>query len=108
MSRTKKAQELKTITDLVKKLLEEIPECRESDDLLYMNIVNKVAPDALMMPAYLFFIWRKENNIPAFESVRRARQKVQAEYPELAGNDEVKHSRVQLQTVYKAYAQGAV
>lgn len=62
MSRTKKAQELKTITDLVKKLLEEIPECRENDDILYMNVVKKIAPDVLMMPVYLFFVWRKENN----------------------------------------------
>lgn len=77
--------DLYVVKDLVATILDEMPQTRDDDDLLYLEVIKRSGMDT-GCSIHHFFINRKNHNIPAFESVRRSRQKVQAEYPELKGN----------------------
>jgi hypothetical protein len=50
----------------------------------------------------------KDYQFPAFETVRRTRQKLQAEFPELSGNREVQEHREANEAVFRDYARGSV
>ena len=73
--------------DEVKKSIEGIlqgcPETRDSDDALYIEIIREFGMERMNVAE--FFTKRKILGIPPFETVRRTRQKVQAEHPELKG-----------------------
>ena len=90
--------------DLVKDILENIPETRNSDDLLYVNVVKRVSPMLCQQPFSTVMLRRNEFKIPPFESVRRTRQKLQASYPELCGTDEVEAYRVMNEETVRNYA----
>ena len=74
--------------DEVKKSIEGIlqgcPETRDSDDALYLELIREFAAEHLTVAE--FFKKRAALGIPPFETVRRSRQKVQAEHPELKGH----------------------
>ena len=50
----------------------------------------------------------KEYGLPGFETVRRSRQKVQADNPELAGSEAVRRKRAKKETVYREFATSEV
>lgn len=77
---------MKTIYDvklLVKMILATIEEARDDDDRLYLEIIKCCHAENMTVEAFL--TGRKAAGIPPFETVRRARQKAQAECPELRG-----------------------
>jgi hypothetical protein len=95
---------IKEVTDTTKKVLEEIPVTRNSDDLLYLKVCERYNSSVLNMPFWYVFANRKALGIPFFESVRRPRQKLQAAYPELCGSDEVEAQRVVNEGIVRDYA----
>ncbi len=105
-----KSRELKTTQDVVMTVLQEQPRTRNSDNLLYYTVCkiiglkNGINLDSVSMPS--FFLHMKEYNMPAFETVRRARQKIQADYPELAGCSNVEGQRKLNEEVFREYARG--
>lgn len=107
-----KSTELKNTTELVKSVLKMHPEARNSDNVLYYTICkiisrrNGIDIDSMSMPR--FFLHMKDFGFPAFETVRRTRQKIQAEYPELAGNDRVEAQRMLNEQTFRDYARGTV
>lgn len=107
-----KSKELKTTTDMVKHILETVPMARNSDNHLYYWVCamigkqNGVDIHKMSMPMFLLHL--KEYGFPQFESVRRARQKLQAEYPELAGTSTVEGQRMLNEEVFRDYARGIV
>lgn len=103
-----KSTELKTTTDLVKDILRKYPEARNSDDFLYFKVCEKINAVYTVLPFWKVVLNRKEFGFPAFESVRRTRQKLQAEYPELSGNDTVEGYRILNEEVFRDYAKGSV
>lgn len=84
---------IKQTSMTVLQVLKAVPEARNSDDLLYIQVCSMMNKDALTMPFCQVLARRKELGLPAFESVRRSRQKFQAEHPELAGCTEVEEQR---------------
>jgi predicted oxidoreductase (fatty acid repression mutant protein) len=77
-------EELKTIKQVVKEVLEECPNARNSDKLLTILVFRKLG----------FKIWIEDlNNSPSFESIRRNRQKLQSENTLLQANENVKELR---------------
>lgn len=48
----------------------------------------------------------KEYNMPAFETVRRTRQKIQHDNPELSGCDDVEAKRMVNEEMFRDYARG--
>ena len=100
------------ITDIVKEILEECEQTRNSDSLLYLKVLERYAHEKgielrlLSVPVFLKNM--NEMGLPKFESVRRARQKLQATYPQLSATDAVKGFRLEQEAEYREYARGEV
>lgn len=107
-----KSQELKTITDIVKEVLKAHEQARNCDDYLYYLVCSLVAKqkgfDVDNMQLSHFLLYRKEYNLPSYETVGRARRKLQQHYPELCGNDVVEGYRTDNENVFRSYARGIV
>ena len=99
-----KSQELKSTAKIVFEMLEKCPETRNSDDMLYFRVCESIDDTIIDSPFWKVIINRKQYNYPAYESVRRTRQKLQAEFPELAGCDEVEAERTLMEAIYREYA----
>ena len=99
---------LKATTALVEQLLREEPQTRNSDSLLYLKVLqyhaNERGIDLQKVPVPMFLLNMDCFGFPPFESVRRARQKTQAQFPELAANDRVSGFRAVNEDIYRAYA----
>jgi hypothetical protein len=91
---------------LVKSILETIPETRSSDTLLYYEVC-KVKNEYILDEPFggVLRIFSKLG-LPPFESVRRSRQKVQEEHPELAASAEVQVFRAENEEEYREFARG--
>lgn len=90
-------RDLKKTKKVVEMLLRDDPQTRNSDSFLYLKVIEVMAsyPPAVMeMPISEFLMRYKELGYPPFESVRRARQKVQQEYPYLKACEKVEAERV--------------
>ena len=102
--------ELATIKAIVKDTLKQCPQTRNSDSLLYLAVIQKVGLmnnptfdiTSLTVPYFLQNI--DYLGLPHFETVRRTRQKVQAEHPELQGNARARRKRALLEKEYKKFA----
>lgn len=73
------------IKNLVKLVLEKYPETRDNDNKLLFKVWETEMPD---LNAYLYKGFKNMiilGELSHFESIRRNRQKLQAEYPELRG-----------------------
>lgn len=99
---------LKTTTDLVKHILETVPETRNNDKLLYYRVCEKRNNAALGMPFGIVLIESDELNLPDRKSVERSRRKVQEHHPELRANATVEAFRDVQEEVFREYARGIV
>lgn len=95
---------LMTTTEIVKELLQTRPETRNSDDILYYHVCAKINPICVNYPFCQIIQNRKSYGLPAFESVRRTRQKIQRSYPELAAVDKVEGFREVNEAKFRDYA----
>jgi hypothetical protein len=89
---------------LVKQVLEENEKARNSDNELYIQICLILNPLAFSVPFAEVISNLDEYGLPPFETVRRARQKLQAEIPDLRPCDEVALFRAENETAYKEFA----
>jgi hypothetical protein len=107
-----KAKQLITISNLVKTILETNPQTRNSDSLLYLKVLEHVAIqkglDLSTFSVPYFLIHMNLYNFPCFESVRRTRQKIQNQYPELKGCEAVQEARAENEQIFRQYAKGSV
>lgn len=99
-----KSKELQTITAIVKDILVNDPDARNSDEYLYCKVCQKVGGIFVTLPFWKVFLNRKEYGLPPFETVGRARRKLQETHPELAGNSTVEAHRMLNEEVFKDYA----
>lgn len=90
--------------DIVKEVLTEIPETRDDDFLLVVQVYYKLDPAIVGTPFNVVMLGHKELGLPYFESVSRARRKLQAEYEELRASKVVEDARVNKQSDYIDYA----
>lgn len=89
---------------IVRVVLEQHPETRNSDNLLYVRVVENINANLIYKPFQELFMHAKDYGIPPFESVRRARQKLQAEIPELKAKKEVESERKTNEQIVKDFA----
>lgn len=99
-----KQRELNNITDLVKGILTDIPAARNSDNLLYIKVVDVLNSRALDKPFGEVMANLEDLGLPCFETVRRTRQKVQMDHPELKADEKVQSFRAINEEIYKEYA----
>lgn len=107
-----KAKELKTTKGLVKAILTDIPQTRNSDSLLYLKVLQRIAGEndinleKISVPAFLVKL--SDSPFPCFESVRRSRQQLQRELPELSADETVQEFRGQNEVEFREFARGCV
>ena len=97
---------IKDVKKRVLVILETKPQTRNSDNDLYYEMVREiVGPRKLsQMTAKDLLLKRKDYGLPTTESVRRARQKCQAEYPALSAVPRVTGFRVENELEYREFA----
>lgn len=105
-----KSRELNTTTEIVKGILQRCPESRNSDNVLYVKVCEEIGTNngidinRMSMPHFLLHL--KDYHMPPFETCRRARQKLQATYPELASSADVEAQRMLNEEDFRKYARG--
>lgn len=101
---------LYTTANLVKTILQEEPQTRSSDNLLYLKVIERIASERKLdiknLSVYYFLRYMRIYGFPPFESVRRARQKIQAQHPELSANAKVQEQREINEVEYREFARG--
>jgi len=106
------AANLDTTTGIVKRLLTEEPATRGSDNLLIQRVLEVIAAhygvDLEEVSIVTFLHEYAGSEFPAFETIRRTRQKVQQQYPELKPNETVQKFRAEQERQYREFARGAV
>ena len=101
-------QKILNTAKIVKLALTVCPETRNSDSFLYLKVIEFQAAQKNMdirnipLPHFLenFQKW----GFAPFETVRRTRQKLQAEFPELASTETVAEKRSEREEVFREYA----
>lgn len=105
-----KRKELQTVTTLVKFLLTNYTQARNSDSFLYLKVIESQAYDKGInlntLSVIKFLTNSAELGFAPFETVRRTRQKVQREFPELAACSEVQELRYENEQAYREFARG--
>lgn len=100
--------DLKTIKEVVMAILKDDARARNNDGILYLRVleyygcVNDVDINGMTVPNFLQY--REHYKLPNSESVRRARQKIQARHPELAARKDVAEKRMEKEREYRAFA----
>ena len=97
---------LETIENEVKKILEKEPVARKDDMYLYFIYCTKYGVLNSKAFVQLFYNknFRKEYNVPVFESVSRARRKLQQEYEYLKPDQETQDARINKEGEFIRYA----
>jgi hypothetical protein len=102
------SREIKNTSNLVMEILKQSPKARNSDNYLYYAVLatlgkrNGIDIEKISVPHFLLHL--KEYGFPCFETVRRARQKIQASFPELSACADVEAERIVNEEIYRDYA----
>lgn len=103
---------LYTTADTVRRILEKDIRARNNDNYLYLQVIREVGKrtgqDIKNLSAEDMLLHAKEYGFPAFESVRRTRQKLQHDYPTLSSNSDVAAYREMKEEEYKRFATALV
>ena len=99
------------VSSVVKAVLTDIPQTRNSDHYLYLKVLERIAelkgsPAPTNLAIGHFLVYTKKLGYPYFETVRRARQKVQEKHPELQADEEIREVRDAKEEVFHYYAIG--
>lgn len=96
--------ELETLEKEVKRILENIPETRDNDMILYYEycLQNWVRPTE-MYKVFSDSDFRKNKRVSVFESVSRARRKVRERNPELKATKVVQELREEKEEEFRNY-----
>lgn len=97
---------LKKVKNIVTSILAENEKARNSDSFLYLKVLQTVDKDLLDMPVGEFLANMSVLNVPPFETIRRTRQKAQAENPSLSACPKVAEYRAANEEVYRQFARG--
>ena len=99
---------LNTTKALVKTILEQDQKARNSDSYLYLRVINTIAEKKSInlndIPVTDFLQNISNSPFPPFESVRRSRQKLRAEFPHLEGTPEIELCRGVNEEIYRDFA----
>lgn len=89
---------------IVERLLNDYPDTRNSDDLLYLIACKDICPSMANMPFENVILNINKLGLPKYKSVERTRRKIQAEKPELRATKEVEDKKYENWKEYREYA----
>ena len=99
---------VRKVTPIVKEQLEKNIATRNSDALLYLEVLRVICAgrsidiESMTVPTLLSNV--SALHLPTCESVGRARRKLQSEYPELRASEDVEAFRDLLEEDYRRYS----
>ena len=96
--------ELRNTTMMVRQVLATVPAARNSDNILYIEVVRLLDQHVLRLPLAVVLQNLKEYNLPTIETVGRCRRKLQAKFPELRADKAVEEFRSGLETEFREWA----
>ena len=88
---------------LVTAILEQYPATRNSDSLLYLEVIERIGKGNSRKPIDEILLGLEELGLPCFETVRRTRQKIQSERRDLQANDIVQDFRSEKEWEFRKY-----
>ena len=101
-------KDLQTTKALVRSILEEDKQARNSDSYLYLQVLNTVADKEHInlneIHVIDFLLNLSKSPFPPFESVRRTRQKIQEKFPHLAPCKDVEELRAENEEAFLEFA----
>lgn len=89
--------------EIVKPILEQHPETRGDDFLLYAEVIREYRPELAELSVIDFFVAHKDLYCPSYESVSRVRRRLQQKHPELL-SEKAKEKRAKEEAIYRAYS----
>lgn len=95
---------LKTVESVVRGILIDYPDARNSDNILYSIYVRKAKPEILSLPVVDYLLHFTDFGLYRFESVARTRRRLQEEEPELRGVEDVRKWRKENEKQFYEYA----
>ena len=98
--------DMNTMYALVKNILEDDSKARENDMLLYLQVCKIKNLDAVAQPFYVVMQRSKELGLPSYETVSRARRKVQEDHEELKPSKAVQDIKEEYEQMMLEWARG--
>ena len=99
-------ENLQTLKEDVYKILTKIPETRNADMILYYEYcIQNWVRDYDLWKVFKDSEYRKQKKISVFESVSRARRKIQEEHPELRADENVEKLRKDREAEFIGFSQ---
>lgn len=101
-------KDLKNISGVVKVILMANEKARNNDSFLYLRVLEYYGcirgVDVRTMTVPTLLLHMEEYGLPKFETVRRARQKTQEKFPELAASKRTQEKRMEAEREFRAFA----
>ena len=102
--------EIRNLTVIVRSILYSEPQTRDDDYLLWLRAIRIVAAEkgftgfekAVSVESFLSNV--KGMPLPKYETVSRARRKLQALYPELRGTERTQKARAKREKEFREFA----
>lgn len=91
----------KSTRELVYYLLENYPKLRDSDNLLFIKVIESKYPGLTNRPFSEVLMNLEPLHLPQFETVRRTRQDIQEHNPRLMACDEVQDFRTEKEMAFR-------
>lgn len=88
---------------LIKNILEQNPATRNSDSLLYLEVIERIGRGNSNKPICDILLNLEALGLPCFETVRRTRQKIQAEREDLRACDKVSDYRAEKEEEFRRH-----
>lgn len=99
---------LKHVTDIVKEVLEQSEDARNSDYILYFEVCRVMNPKTLSMQFGHVLKCRDQLGLPALETVGRARRKIVEKNKHLAGSSNVETQRLLNEETFREYSKAVI
>lgn len=92
---------MKDLNELVKRILADHKEARDDDFKVIGYVIKALNPEAMQL-TFGQALWNHSKlDLPSFESIRRTRQKIQHDHPELRGELYLKRMEKQTEFIEK-------
>lgn len=88
---------------LVLDILESNQDTRSSDALLYLEVIEKIGRGNSQKPINEILLGLEALGLPCFETVRRTRQKIQAERDDLKADERVQDFRSEREEEFRRH-----
>lgn len=95
---------IENLERIVRQALERNKSARDDDHMLYIEVAYIIDPALVNVNFKMNFLNAKEVGLPPFESVSRARRKIQEKYPELRATAKVQEARKNKQLEFEEYS----